>query len=311
MKDSFDCIVVGGGAAGLSAALVLGRARRSTLVIDAGGQSNRPAHGIGGLLGYDQRPPAELYDQGRRELGAYPSVQVRETTVVSGEVVDSQFVVTLADGTSVTGRRLLLATGVEYRYPEIDGVADRWGDSVFHCPFCHGWEVRGRALGVLGDGPMAVMRARLLRAWSDDVTVYTNGADAFDDEELTAIAAAGVAVEERAIAGLSGDAPELDAVLLADGTSRSCGGLLVPVTLHQRSDLARQLGATLAPNGPIAPEAIQVDAMGQTDVPGLFAAGDSSTAMPRITGAIADGSAAAAMIVHSLMDEDWSVPSHA
>src|SRR5688500_7569358 len=142
METSWDCIVVGGGAAGLSAALVLGRARRDTLVIDAGGQSNRPAHGIGGLLGYDGRPPAELYDQGRRELTAYPSVHVRDTTVVSAEVIDGQFVVNLADGAWVTGRRLLLATGVEYRYPALDGIAGRWGTAVFHCPFCHGWEVR-------------------------------------------------------------------------------------------------------------------------------------------------------------------------
>ena len=309
MESSYDCIVVGGGAAGLSAALVLGRARRRTLVIDASGQSNRPAHGIGGLLGYDQRPPAELYDQGRRELAAYPSVQVRDTSVVSGEVVDGQFVVNLADGTSMTGRRLLLATGVEYRYPNIDGIADRWGASVFHCPFCHGWEVRDRALGVLDDGATAVMRARLLRAWSDDVTVYTNGPAGLDGDELATLASAGVAVEERPVAGLVGAAPDLEAVRFADGTTKRCGGMLVPVTLHQRSELGAQLGATLAPNGPLAPEAIQVDAMGQTDVRGLFAAGDSSSPMPRITGAIADGSTAAAAIVHSLIDELWPVVS--
>ena len=309
METSWDCIVVGGGAAGLSAALVLGRARRDTLVIDAGGQSNRPAHGIGGLLGYDGRPPAELYEQGRRELTAYPSVQLRDTNVVSGEVVDGQFAVTLADGSWVTGRRLLLASGVEYRYPALDGMAERWGTSVFHCPFCHGWEVRDRALGVLGNDEMAVMRARLLRAWSDDVTLFTSGPAGLDAVARAELDSVGVAVEERPLAGLDGAAPDLAAVRFADGSTRSCGGLLVPVTLHQRSPLAVQLGATLAPTGPIAPEAIQVDAMGQTDVPGLYAAGDNSSARPSITGAIAAGSAAAAAIVHSLMDEQVAAPA--
>jgi thioredoxin reductase len=309
METSWDCIVVGGGAAGLSAALVLGRARRDTLVIDAGGQSNRPAHGIGGLLGYDGRPPAELYEQGRQELAAYPSVQLRDTNVVSGEVVDGQFVVTLADGSWVTGRRLLLASGVEYRYPALAGMAERWGTSVFHCPFCHGWEVRDRSLGVLGNDEMAVMRARLLRAWSDDVTLFTNGPAGLDSASRAELDSVDVAVEERPLAGLDGAAPDLAAVRFADGSSRSCGGLLVPVTLHQRSPLAVQLGATLAPTGPIAPEAIQVDAMGQTDVPGLYAAGDNSSARPSITGAIAAGSAAAAAIVHSLMDEQVAAPA--
>jgi thioredoxin reductase len=303
METSWDCIVVGGGAAGLSAALVLGRARRRTLVIDAGGQSNRPAHGIGGLLGHDGRPPAELYEIGRQELTAYPSVEVRDTSVVSGEVVDGQFVVNLADGAWVTGRRLLLATGVEYRYPALDGIAERWGASVFHCPFCHGWEVRDRALGVLGDGPMAVMRARLLRGWSEDVTLYTSGPAGLDPAEKAELASLGVAVEERSIAALEGTAPALEAVRFADGTTRSCGGLLVPITLHQRSQLAAQLGAAIAPSGPIAPEAVQSDEMRRTDVPGLYVAGDAGTGMPSVANAIASGSAAAAAIMHSLMDE--------
>ena len=302
METSWDCIVVGGGAAGLSAALVLGRARRRTLVIDAGSQSNRPAHGIGGLLGHDGRPPAELYEIGRQELAAYPSVEVRDTSVVSGEVVDGRFVVNLAEG-AVTGRRLLLATGVEYRYPALDGIAERWGASVFHCPFCHGWEVRDRALGVLGHGPMAVIRARLLRGWSDDVTVYTNGPAGLDPAEVADLESVGVAVDDRPIAGLEGGAPDLEAVRFADGTTRVCGGLLVPVTLHQRSGLAAQLGATIAASGPIAPEAVQSDEMRQTDVPGLYVAGDAGSGMPSVANAIASGSAAAAAIMHSLMDE--------
>ena len=175
MDTTWDCIVVGGGAAGLSAALVLGRARRRTLVIDSGGQSNLPAEGIGGLLGHNERPPHELYAIGRDELAAHSTVELREGAVSTGERQDGGFVLELADGSRETARSVLLATGMEYRYPELDGIAERWGRSVFHCPFCHGWEVRERPLGVLDPGPTGVHRSLLLRAWSDDVTLLTTG----------------------------------------------------------------------------------------------------------------------------------------
>ena len=134
MDTTWDCIVVGGGAAGLSAALVLGRARQRTLVIDAGGQSNRDADGIGGLLGHDGRSPADFYAAGRDELAAYPTVQLRSGEVVSGERLDEGFALELADGDRVAARRVLLATGMDYRHPALRGIAERWGRSVFHCP---------------------------------------------------------------------------------------------------------------------------------------------------------------------------------
>src|SRR5687767_13545199 len=148
----WDCIVVGAGAAGLSGALVLGRARRRTLVVDAGEPSNRFAHGIGGLLGQDTRPPEEFYAAGCAELAAYPTVELRAGEVLRGDRQDDGFVLELADGSRETARRVLLATGMDYRYPALPGIEPRWGRSVFHCPFCHGWEVRDQALGVLDRG---------------------------------------------------------------------------------------------------------------------------------------------------------------
>ena len=164
MDTNWDCIVVGGGAAGLSAALVLGRARRRTLLVDAAGQSNLPAEGIGGLLGHDGRPPAELYAAGREELAAYPTVELRAGSVVGGARRGEGFALELADGARETARRVLLATGLEYRYPALPGAAERWGGSVFHCPFCHGWEHRDEPLGVLERGSSGAHRALLRRA---------------------------------------------------------------------------------------------------------------------------------------------------
>jgi thioredoxin reductase len=301
--EPWECIVVGGGAAGLSAALVLGRARRRTLVVDAGAQSNLPADGIGGLLGHDRLPPAELYAAGRREIAAYPSVEVRGGEVVGGSRVDGGFVLELADGSRETALRVVLATGAQYRFPDVPGVAERWGGSVFHCPFCHGWEHREQPLGVLDRGESGVHRATLLRMWSDDVTLLTNGPAELGEEERAAAAAAGIAVDERTVSALRGPSPELSGIAFADGTERPLGGLLVPVQLHQRSTLAEQLGARLAEPGPVAAEPIAVDARLQTEVPGLVAAGDSAAQMPSVANAVAAGSLAAASVVQSLMVE--------
>ena len=299
----WDCIVVGGGAAGLSAALVLGRARQRTLVVDAGEQSNRPAHGIGGLLGQDGRPPDAFYAAGRDELAAYPSVELRSGEVVGGERRDGGVVLDLAGGGREATRRVLLATGMDYRRPALPGIEERWGRSVFHCPFCHGWEVRDRPLGVLDRGATGAQRALLLRVWSDDVTLYSDGPAELDPGDSARLRAAGVDVDERPVAGLRGPGDTLTAVAFEDGTERRCGGLLVPVILHQRSELADQLGAVLTSVGPVVADAVEVDESFHSSVPGVSAAGDVSGRMPSVANAIAAGSSAAAMIVHGLATE--------
>ncbi len=306
METSWDCVVVGGGAAGLSAALVLGRARQRTLVIDAGGQSNSVTHGIGGLLGNDGRSPTEFYAHGRSELAKYPSVEVRDGLVVSGVAegsVGARFTLELADGTSVTTRRVLLTTGMDYRYPDLPGIAERWGGTVFHCPFCHGWEVRDQALAVLDNGATGVHRAVLLGMWSDNVTLLTNGPAEFDAEQLRVLQSAGATIDERPVASLGGAAESLEFVTFADGTRLPCEGLLVPVVLHQRSALAAQLGAIAAAPGALAADALEVDSMFKTSAPGVFAAGDVGGTMPSVANAVAGGNFAAAMMVMSLADE--------
>ena len=300
---TWDCIVVGGGAAGLSAALVLGRARRRTLVVDAGRQSNLPAHGIGGLLGNDTRAPADFYVAGRAEIAGHPSVEIRDGEVVSGRRDETGFVLHLADGSYETAGRVLLATGMEYRYPDLPGIEERWGGAVFHCPFCHGWEVRDRPLGVLGADLTAVQRAVLLRGWSDDVTLLTNGPAGLDADATEQLSTARVDIDERRVAGLNGPGGTLTSVAFADGSERRLGGLMVAATLHQRSPLAGHLGAAFAPANPMSAEAVQVDAMSGTSVPGLAAAGDLTVQMPSVASAIAAGHKAAAAIVHGLLFE--------
>jgi thioredoxin reductase len=227
-------------------------------------------------------------------------VEVRDGEVLAGERHDGGFVLALAGGHRASARRVLLATGMEYRPPDLPGLAQRWGRSVFHCPFCHGWEVRDRPLAVLERGAAAVHRALLLRMWSDDVTLLTDGPDGLDPEQAEQLGAAGIAIDERPVTGLRGPGDELTAVELGDGTALACEGLLVAATLHQRSGLAAQLGAVAAPPGPLAADAIVVDAHHATPAAGLSAAGDVTGAMPSVANAIAGGAIAAAMIVGSL-----------
>jgi len=307
MDETWDCIVVGAGAAGLSAALVLGRARRRTLVVDAGAPSNGVAEGIGGLIGQDGRPPAEFYAAGRDELATYPSVELRSGEVMGGERHDSGFALELSDGSREESRRVLLATGMDYRFPDLPGIVERFGRSVFHCPFCHGWEVRDQPLGVLDRGTSGVKRALLLRCWSDDVTLLASGPAELEAGDAERLRSAGVTVDERPVVELRGPGDSLTSVAFADGGERLCRGLLVPVTLYQRSALAEQLGAETAEAGPVAANAIETDTTLETSVPGLYAAGDVGTGMQSVANAIAAGSVAAGMIVHGLMAEAHSL----
>ncbi|WP_454790786.1 FAD-dependent oxidoreductase [Mycolicibacterium lutetiense] len=304
MEKVWDCVIVGGGAAGLSAALVLGRARRRVLLVDAGNQSNLAAHGIGGLLGSDGRPPADLYAAGRSELAAYPTVEVRTGEVVSGE---PGFELELADGTREQARTVLLATGMEYRSPDIAGLEGLWGGSVFHCPFCHGWEMRDASLAVVARGDRAVHSALMLRGWTEDLVVLTDGAGGLDEAQVKLLDAAGIGVDERAIARFVAHDGELSAVEFTDGTRLARRGALVAATLHQRSPLAAQLGAVSAP-GPFAADALVVDGFSRTSVPGMFAAGDLSAQTPQVAAAVASGSQAGAAVVQHLLGEDVGLP---
>jgi thioredoxin reductase len=309
MDSEWDCVVVGGGAAGLSAALVLGRARRRTLVVDAGQQSNLAAHGVGGLLGHDGREPAELYEIGRREIAEYPSVELRTGEVVSGERVGEGFELELSDGGHQRTRRVLLATGMEYRPPDVKGLKECWGTSVFHCPFCDGWELRDQALAVLARGEKAIHSALLLRGWTDDLVLLTDGPADIDDDDRGRLAAARVKMDERPVAELVGRSGELEAVLFTDGGRLECKGLLAATTLHQRSGLAEQLGAEPGEATPFGETPVKVDGLCRTTTPGLFAAGDLSTVLPpSVASAIAAGSLAGMSIVQSLLSDECGLP---
>ena len=297
----WDCVVIGGGAAGLSAALVLGRARKRTLLVDAGHQCNLPAGGIGGLLGHDGLPPKDLYAKGREELEKYPDVEVRDEEVTGAKEGTEGFTIELSSGSAEMASRILLATGLDYGYPDVPGITERWGRSVFHCPFCHGWEVRDRVLGVLDPGPSGATRAFLLRGWSDRLSLYTHGPAELDPADANRLQGAGIAVDEREISELRGNGDDLQAIVFADGSEAPCEGLLVAPTLSQTSQLVQDLGLKTTEEHPMVSDAIEVDSAYSTSVEHVFAAGDATGGMPSVANSVAGGSSAAAHIVHSLV----------
>ena len=294
-EQTYDVVVVGGGAAGLSAALVLGRARRRVAVVDAGEPRNAPAAHMQGFLSRDGMAPADLLAAARAEIVGY-GVEIINDRVVE---ISEGFTLRLAGGRAVTARRLLLATGAVDELPDIPGARERWGQDFLHCPYCHGWEVRDEPIGVIGTGPGSIDHAHLLRQWSDDVVFFTHTYPVTATEREV-LEARGIQVIDGQIAELSIADDRLDAVELADGASIPRSALFIRPALHARDDsLTESLGLEVDESG-----FAKVDATGRTTVPGVWAAGNASNPRAQVITAAGEGSAAAIDINNDLVEED-------
>lgn len=282
----YDVIIIGGSFAGLSAAMQLARARRQVLLVDAARPRNRYAAHAHGFLGQDGVPPQEIVAIARAQLARYPTVSFLDGEAIQALAQDGGFVVVMAGGEQVRGARLILATGMRDELPPLPGLQARWGQTVLHCPYCHGFEVAGEPLGVLAAHPMSVHQAMLLPDWGP-TTYFTQGQFEPSPEDARHLGARGVNVERTPVVALLGDAPALTGVVLADGRELPLRALFVASRVHMASPLAGQLGCEFD-EGPLGP-VIRVDDMKQTTVPGVFAAGDASTPMSNATLASASG----------------------
>ncbi|MGW0187674.1 NAD(P)/FAD-dependent oxidoreductase [Streptomyces sp. NPDC003362] len=301
-SDRYEVIVVGGGAAGLSAALVLGRARRRTLVVDAGEPRNAPSGHMQGYLTRDGMPPAEFLAAGREEIARYGVELLRDRVVDA--VRDGDFAVTLASGRTLRARRLVVTTGLKDELPDVEGVAERFGRDVLHCPYCHGWEVRDRAFGVLAASPLSVHQALMVSQWSDDVTFFPHTVAEGDlsDDDLRRLATAGVKVVPGEVAGLVAEDDRLTGVRLADGTVHPREVLFVSPRPVPRTGLLERLGAELH-DTPFGSYPV-VDATGLTSVPGVWAAGNAVGFAEQVVHAASGGYRAAATINGELLMSD-------
>ncbi|MGQ0842099.1 NAD(P)/FAD-dependent oxidoreductase [Actinokineospora sp.] len=262
-----DVIVVGGGAAGLSVAQVLGRARRDVVLVSGGDQRNAPAAGVHGVIGHDGVSPAELARCARKELDRYPTVSVVDGEVSSVSGARDDFAVALSDGESVLARRVVLATGVIDDLPPVPGLAERWGGTVLHCPYCHGWEVRDEPLAVLALSIVDAYVAAHLTQWSSDVVFCANGITIGEDQ-LVVLCAAGIRPRAGTLTAVE-DTPGGVRLVFADGTSLDRRAVFVHAPTRQRAEVARGLGCEH-----LEDDSVVVDELGQTSVPGVYAVGD-------------------------------------
>lgn len=294
-NDSYDVVVIGGGAAGLSAALVLGRARRRVAVVDAGAPRNAPAAAMHGFLSRDGMPPSELLSLGRSEIARY-GVEVLRDTVVG---VASGFTVRLEKHGDVTARRLLVATGVGDELPNVAGVSERWGRDLLHCPYCHGWEVRDQPLGVLASLPGSVEHALLVRQWSDDVLFFSHTYE-LTETETRRLIARGIDIERGVVSRLAVENDQLIGVEMSDGrVLRRTAVFVRPGNTPYADGLLQDLGCELTDAG-----FVRVDATGRTSVHGVWAAGNVVDPRAQVITAAGAGSAAAIAINASLVEED-------
>jgi thioredoxin reductase len=281
---ALDAVIVGGGPAGLSAALVLGRARQRVLVLDTGRPANAASNGIGGLLAQTGVAPSDLRRAGREQLTGFPNVEVQDGAVLDADSVSGGFAVKF-DGGTVRSRALVLAHGLRYDPPPLPGVEGLWGRSIFHCPFCDGWEVRDLSLAVHGSGPEAARSALVVSGWSRDVVLLTDGPARLNGER-SALERAGVRVREEPIRQLVGGEGWLQRIEFASGPPEQRDAMFVRTNRGQPNDLASALGCELTDAGTIV-----TDPAGRTDRAGVYAAGDAATESLRsVANALGSGS---------------------
>ncbi|AZU04483.1 fumarate reductase/succinate dehydrogenase flavoprotein domain protein [Glycocaulis alkaliphilus] len=290
----YDVIIIGGSYAGLAAGLQLARARRRVLVVDAGVRRNRFASASHGFFGHDGVPPADLAALGREQILAYPTVEWHEGEARQVEPVEGGYAVCLGD-TSARASRIILATGIRDILPAIAGLEARWGRHVFHCPYCHGFELDEGPVGVIASSPMAVHQAMMLPDWGP-TTLFTNGVYVPEGEELAALERRGVVLEHAHVTGLEGEGVD---VVLADGRRISMAGAFVQPRMEMASGIAHQMGLAFE-EGPLG-AFVQTSEMKQTSRPGVFACGDMARAAGSVSFAVADGTMAGLAAHRSLI----------
>jgi thioredoxin reductase len=303
ISNNYDVVVIGGGAAGLNGAVVLARARRSVAVIDSQRPRNAPAEGVHSFLTRDGINPAELLRIGRTEAEKY-GARIIDATVTATAKTDDGFFVTLDDGTVIGARRILLASGITDELPDVPGLQERWGKDVVHCPYCHGWEVRDRAIGILGTGPMTVHQALMFRQWSPNITLFSHTAPQLTDTEREQLAARGITVIDSTVKGLAINDDALTGVITEDGTTHRIDALAVATTMHARADMMAGVGLEPTDHPMGIGTFIETDAKGQTAVPGVWAAGNVTDIMAQVIMSAAAGMQAGAVINADLLEEE-------
>lgn len=296
----FDALIIGGSHAGLAAALTLGRSVRQVLVLDSGQPCNRFSPHAHNFPTHDGRPSDEIRALARLELAQYTTVTLRDGLAVAARQHDAGFAVTTADGTTFQAKKLILATGIRDLMPELPGFAECWGKSILHCPYCHGYEVRGKATAVRGNGDGGFELARLISHWTADLRLLTDGPSTLTAEQAADLARHGIAIIEDPLQALHHRAGRLHAIQLQGGQEIPVEALYTHLPFAHTSEIPQQLGCAFSPEGHV-----QVDEWQHTSVPGVFACGDCTTMMRTVANAVMGGTKAAALLNRELIVESF------
>ena len=299
MTPLYDVVIVGGGPAGLSAALVLGRSRRRVLVCDNGHPRNEASQAMHGYLTRDGIPPLEFLRLGRSELAPYETIEIRDVTVTDAQCVERRFLTTLETGELVRSRKLLIATGVRDNVPALDGIDALYGRSVFHCPYCDGWEIRDQAIAIYGRGERGYGLSLELTGWSRDLALVTDGPCELDDTQRRRLERLGIAVREERVRRLDGENGILRQIVFEDGSALDRRAMFFTTGQWQQSELAVTLGCSFNEKGTVRTGKYET-----THLPGLFVCGDASRAVQWVIVAASEGAEAAFAINTDLIKED-------
>lgn len=299
-RSSYDAIIVGGSYAGLSAAMTLGRSKRSVLIVDSGEPCNRQTPHAHNLITHDGSTPASIALKAKEQTLAYPTVQFvsAKATVLSGN--DGSFTIQTSSGEAYHAKKVLLATGLRDVPLSIEGFAECWGISVLHCPYCHGYEVKDKTLAVIGNGDMGFEFTRLIHHWSNNLTVLTNGAPALTEEQSVKISTHGIQIISTPITRFVHQGGQIQHIVFEDGRTQSFDAVFSRSGRAHHSDLHTMIGCELASGG-MYDGLIQTDDFARTSVAGIYAAGDNASPMRSLSSAMAAGNKAGAFINHDLI----------
>lgn len=297
-NTSFDVIIIGGSYAGLSAAMALGRSLRNVLIIDSGLPCNRQTPHSHNFITQDGETPGAIAQKAREQVLSYPTVQFLNGEAVNGKQTDKGFVIITAAGDSFTAKKLIFATGIKDIMPAIPGFSECWGISVIHCPYCHGYEVRGRKTGIMANGNKALHLASLVHNLTDKITLLTIGKAAFAEEEFTRLQAHNIQVIEKPVASIEQANGQVQQVIFSDGSSIAFDAVYAAVPFVQHSDIPVALGCILTDQG-----YLKTDASQKTSVAGVFACGDNTGMMRSVASAVASGNMAGVMVNLELTKE--------
>lgn len=299
-NNHFDVIIIGGSYAGLSAAMALGRSLRQVLIIDSGKPCNRQTPHSHNFITQDGETPAKISEKAKEQVLKYPTVRFLKGLAVKGENKPDGFEVQTDNGEIFSGRKLLLTTGVTDIMPPIRSFDECWGISVLHCPYCHGYEVKGKTLGIIGNGDIGFELSRLIYNWSKNLILFTNGKSTLTAEQTEKVKSHGIDIVENEISEFRHQKGYIQRIIFKDGSEREISSVFARAGFKQHTELPGQLGCKLSEQG-----YIQIDDFHKTSVQGVFAAGDNTTMFRSVSAAVAAGTKAGALINRELIEEEF------